>query len=506
MNKKIIYGVAFLAMTQISKAQVFDPNAMYDALNAYDGNFNTAGTARYIGMGESMGALGGDISAVETNPAGLGIFRNSVGTVTMGVLSNKNNASMLHSYSNTDTNFNFSNGGFALALGDDADRLKVNLGANYSFQRLDNDVIFPYNEKYNYTIGNEKGSEDFDFESYEQYISGYKTKLKFSVAANYDDKIYFGLGLDWHYLTMDRYDTYADRMISDGSVGRFNRQGTPYFENANGFGLSVGVIGKILPEFRLGAAYHSPIWWSDINTSYNGFGTYIPKDASGNPILDALGNPVVNWDIYYGYYDRAKITAPGNMVLSAAFASNIIDENNSLGVNFDFINYFNKDYQFKGDQNYELNNSFIDSYMKNSQEYRLGVEYRYKELKLRAGYGYVSSPVKDNTVAGYNYETGLDNTTVKNYMTGEKNKLSFGIGYDIGPFFADFAYQWIKADYYTSFSGAYYNGSEIRNFGPGVYNGEWPTWYNPNPLFDTVTFGKVKNTQNNFVLTLGVRF
>ena len=33
------------------------------------------GTARFIGMGSSMGALGGDLSVLSTNPAGLGLYR-----------------------------------------------------------------------------------------------------------------------------------------------------------------------------------------------------------------------------------------------------------------------------------------------------------------------------------------------------------------------------------------------------------------------------------------------
>lgn len=488
MNKKLIYVTALLAMVQFGKSQVFDPGSIYDGLNAYNGSFENSGTARYIGMGESMGALGGDMSAVETNPAGLGIFKNSVANITLGVLSNKNKGSMKNTESNTDTNFNFSNAGFALALGDEADRLKINLGINYSYQRLDNDVLFPYNESYTYTIN----GESFDFNSYEQSVDGYKSKLKFSIATNYEDVLYFGLGLDWHYLTMDRLDSYSDRKISDNSIGYFYRQGTPYSQDANGFGLSVGVIGKIIPELRVGAAYHSPIWWSDIDTDYN----YFNATSSKNP---TTGNETIKWDVYYGYYDKYKVNAPGKLALSAAYASNIVNDDNSLAVNVDFINYFNKDYEFKGSPDYRLNNTFVDNYMRNSQEYRAGIEYRFKELKLRAGYSYMSSPVKDNTIQGFNYETGVDNAMVKNYMAGEKNKFSLGMGYDVGPFFADFAYQFVKTDYYTSFSGAYYNNAELRNFGPGK---EGPL----SPIFNTPTFGKIKNTQNNFVLTLGMRF
>ncbi|MBR5277626.1 MAG: TonB-dependent receptor, partial [Bacteroidaceae bacterium] len=36
-----------------------------------------SGTARYIGMGGSMGALGGDISVIGSNPAGIALFHSN---------------------------------------------------------------------------------------------------------------------------------------------------------------------------------------------------------------------------------------------------------------------------------------------------------------------------------------------------------------------------------------------------------------------------------------------
>ena len=35
------------------------------------------GTARYVGMGGAMEALGADISTISSNPAGVGLFRRS---------------------------------------------------------------------------------------------------------------------------------------------------------------------------------------------------------------------------------------------------------------------------------------------------------------------------------------------------------------------------------------------------------------------------------------------
>lgn len=38
------------------------------------GNNMTQGTAKYMGMAGAMGAIGGDVSAVSVNPAGVGVY------------------------------------------------------------------------------------------------------------------------------------------------------------------------------------------------------------------------------------------------------------------------------------------------------------------------------------------------------------------------------------------------------------------------------------------------
>ena len=42
------------------------------------------GTARYVGMGGAMEALGADISTMGTNPAGIGLFRHSTASLSFG--------------------------------------------------------------------------------------------------------------------------------------------------------------------------------------------------------------------------------------------------------------------------------------------------------------------------------------------------------------------------------------------------------------------------------------
>ena len=48
---------------------------VYDAAKIANKDLN--GTARFVGMGGAMGALGGDISTIGTNPAGIGIYRSN---------------------------------------------------------------------------------------------------------------------------------------------------------------------------------------------------------------------------------------------------------------------------------------------------------------------------------------------------------------------------------------------------------------------------------------------
>ncbi|MEF2620862.1 MAG: hemin receptor, partial [Xylanibacter rarus] len=45
------------------------------------------GTARYVGMGGALDALGADISTIGTNPAGIGLFRHSMANVSFGFVS-----------------------------------------------------------------------------------------------------------------------------------------------------------------------------------------------------------------------------------------------------------------------------------------------------------------------------------------------------------------------------------------------------------------------------------
>ena len=64
--------ISVIAMT-VSAA--LEAQTTFDAAKLYEEELN--GTARYVGMGGAMSALGSDPSVISHNPAGIGTYRNS---------------------------------------------------------------------------------------------------------------------------------------------------------------------------------------------------------------------------------------------------------------------------------------------------------------------------------------------------------------------------------------------------------------------------------------------
>ena len=107
------------------------------AQTVYDGAKLTGkdlnGTARFVGMG-AMGALGGDISTIGTNPAGIGLYRSSDIMTSFGFSSYGSESKYLGSKWNSDKNrASFDNIGFVFSskIGNTTPLRYVNFGFNY---------------------------------------------------------------------------------------------------------------------------------------------------------------------------------------------------------------------------------------------------------------------------------------------------------------------------------------------------------------------------------------
>lgn len=70
------------------------------------------GTARFTAMSGAFGALGGDLSSINVNPAGSAVFNNNQFATTMGSYSTKNNSDYFGTgTSASDSNFDLNQAG-----------------------------------------------------------------------------------------------------------------------------------------------------------------------------------------------------------------------------------------------------------------------------------------------------------------------------------------------------------------------------------------------------------
>lgn len=81
----------FIAITLLMAAVTAGAQTMYDALTYSQNNYY--GTARSIGMGNAMTAVGGDLGSVGINPAGSAVYNYSQFTITPNVTLSSMNAS-----------------------------------------------------------------------------------------------------------------------------------------------------------------------------------------------------------------------------------------------------------------------------------------------------------------------------------------------------------------------------------------------------------------------------
>lgn len=105
---------------------------VYDATAIAQKDLN--GTARFVGMGGAMGALGGDISVIGTNPAGIGIYRSNDVMTTFGYsLSNTEIDNRGTTLSADKARWNYDNIGAVIStkIGNVTPLRYVNFGFNY---------------------------------------------------------------------------------------------------------------------------------------------------------------------------------------------------------------------------------------------------------------------------------------------------------------------------------------------------------------------------------------
>ena len=112
MNKK------FIALLLLATPLIMNAQGAFDVLNMSQTELR--GTSRFMAMGGAYTAVGGDISTLNQNPGGVGIYRNSDVAATISLDFNDSKADGLNKRSNTRFNFNSTAKSSRTSTGDSA--------------------------------------------------------------------------------------------------------------------------------------------------------------------------------------------------------------------------------------------------------------------------------------------------------------------------------------------------------------------------------------------------
>lgn len=435
------------------------------------------GNAKFEAMVGSNGALGGDANALLTNPAGLGVAISGEVSLSLNIHNYKNKTTLGGStlpYDKSITDVSNASGLVAFQLGAENGNWKfANLGVSYSNRSLDYYVETPTNSSISFSkslidANNNPVTGNLAFAGHAYNRTGNLSKFSIGLGANYDNTFYIGAGLNFMNSNLEQYDTAALSLDLDNKTYTFNKQYTPYTEDASGFSASVGVIGKISKSVRFGLTLETPIWWT-MGRLYTNFGT----DT----------NSVVVSKIYE---EDRKLRTPLKTTLSAAI---VPSKNFALNVDYT-VGLTKPKYKEQGDAERELNTFFNDK-TKNTSEVRVGAEYRIKGLRLRGGYAYANSPFETLSISAVN----LSGNSMSQPFTAERNTIGVGIGYQFKSFFIDAAYQNITS---STYQNPLMQGFE--NYGTGYYSSDFDV-----TSADAIV-SEVKNTQNNLTFSIGWKF
>ncbi|SNR14780.1 OmpP1/FadL family transporter [Tenacibaculum jejuense] len=417
--KKLILFVAIIATTGTSYAQFTD----YNDLGILFSRDQRTGTARFNAMAGAFGALGSDISSTDINPAGAAVARNSKVSVTFEGTNTNFDLNYYGRTNNiTDERINLSQAG-AIFVFDGSNNSNWNRFAitfNYKikadfdnfYNGSGNSGLSLYDDNFNFTPQPNNTFYNVIGQEFSKETSGLNSVFNMGISAVHDNKLFIGASLKFHSIE------YRERSVSIEDNDELN--GSPIvfddinerFVDGTGFSFNVGFIYKLNKYIRIGAAYESPTWYSEVlEETINDFAVFDTTD-SANPSL-IFDDRVVRGPFSLRFRTPSKLTASGALVFGK---QGVI----SLDYTYrDFSNFrYIDDISFRDGSGQLVNpNDFFSTDFRATHALNLGTEWRFNRISLRGGYFYEKNP---------NLREG-GNTNEDNYRG-----FTAGLGYNFG--------------------------------------------------------------------------
>lgn len=424
MKKLFLAMVVFVAY--FSNAQTIEQTLSYNDIGELFSKETLNGTARFNSMSGAFGALGGDMSAIDINPAGAAVFNKSEFAVSLYNKKINTEASFygLKQYNENDfVDLSQAGGVMVFTTNDNSGWGKFALGFNYG-------VTNDYNNLY--TVKGNSGYAPItdlydpdvvylnsDGHYFENFTDGKNEKYTFTIASEYNNNLMFGFSLST-YNTEHYQRISTDEYNNDGNGNNFDiYQIQELLTYGDGISFNLGVISKPNDNVRLGLAYQSPIWYS-LAEEYLEYDVDIYESITNNTTNDYSGTN--------GFDYRLK--TPSKLTGSFAY---IFNKSGLISLDYIYKNYSNIKLS---NGSFSIENQGFKSNLESSTELRLGTEWRVDAFSFRGGYHYEKNPKKDA------------------YQTDDIEGYSLGAGFKFRGGKIDFSYLNSKnTDFYNFYKG-----------------------------------------------------
>lgn len=454
----------FLTLSSFTIGGVFAQSGYFEDAYRFS-RANPSGSARIIGIGGTQYSLGGDVSNVAGNPAGLGFFRTSEASLSLGYADWKVDTRYLgQNKTYNTTNFTLPNVSYVMA------NPKGNLesgafkGGSFgiSFQRIANfnteygyfsdelgesSIIdfylqdafgIPENQIENYGLSglayqtyqinpipfDNQGNPITNPDTYDSFVLGFPfqdenitqegsaNQTTFSYGANFNHKFFVGGGLGIRSLSFSSFKFYNEEFVDQPLASSNLRE--RLFINGVGVNLNLGLIYKPIDNLNLGFIFQSPTWYSlneeyeaGMTANYNNY--YFEQEDITLGRQEAVSDLVIS---NYGLNTPLKV---------GGGATFFVGKNGFISADIDWVDYsagrINSNDFDEGPDNMVIKDIYASTI-----NYRVGGEARINAFRLRAGYAYFGDPYSDSP--------GFDQST---------QQISGGVGVKINSISVDFA-------------------------------------------------------------------
>ena len=530
MKKKIIM-IAFAVLTAVGAGA----QTGYDAVNLAQKDLN--GTARFVGMGGAMGALGGDISTIGTNPAGIGIYRSNDAMLTFGYSSIGTESNYLGSkYEMNKNRWSFDNAGFVFStkVGNMTSLRFVNFGFNYhktksfyknmTMQGMMGSIDGMYLSQVRTMAQQGTDAQEYVYNRYEEHLNfgskdiysdndagwlgvlGWQGGLTEEDSETLPYNTYIPLipgETDAYFLSrerggIDQYDfnvafNFNDRFYLGVTLGAYNVDYNKYSLYNE---LSVDADNR---EFEYALESFNRISGSGFDVKFGailrpfessplriGLAVHTPTFykltyTTGAVLQNFNDDIIVNTQDYLNGKDMDRdfqLQTPWVFNTSLGYT---VGSSLALGAEYEYEDYSSMKFKYPEGENMTEETNGVKFNLKGVSTLRLGAEWKpISSFALRAGYNFSSAAFKEDAVKLL--PTNSINTDTDFSNNQSTNTYTLGIGYRGSLFYADLAYK--------------YN----------TYKSDFYPFYNEINGLVTAPATKVTNTRSQVLLTLGVRF